>query len=351
MIINDIISLTEATTWRKNNDMKSLMTPSLSSYFRAPTTVAITTRQITTLSDRYNNNMYERKRGYSSSCCCCGILSTNSTSPSSFFVSRNNLSHHCHQSLQQHRLHRQLLLIGRGFVHTQGDGSTNSNDDNDGVVGIVDYFKLFDLQRRFGISLPVLKKRYLMLMTEYHPDKQQQRQQKEKENKDSDVIITAETITHAYKILQLPHTRASHLLELYDCPLTEYDNNNSDNGDGGDGEKEVQQQHLVGMDFLMNMMEWRERIENVVNNDNNSSSNNNSGGNRKVQDELRTISDETQLLQTECEELLKRLFDHDNNKDIGTVLDESEVQEGRKLTAQLQYWYRLKCILKEEMDI
>jgi len=80
-------------------------------------------------------------------------------------------------------------------------------------------------------------------------------------------------------------------------------------------------------------------------------SNNNSGGNRKVQDELRTISDETQLLQTECEELLKRLFDHDNNKDIGTVLDESEVQEGRKLTAQLQYWYRLKCILKEEMDI
>jgi len=80
-------------------------------------------------------------------------------------------------------------------------------------------------------------------------------------------------------------------------------------------------------------------------------SNNNSGGNRKVQDELRTISDETQLLQTECEELLKRLFDHDNNKDIGTLLDESEVQEGRKLTAQLQYWYRLKCILKEEMDI
>jgi len=364
MIPNDIISLIARTTKRKKNIIKSLTTTSLTSslfsYFGAPTTDVITRRQITTFSDRYNHNMYkyEKKRGYSSLCCCCDILSTKSSSPLSSFVFREKLSHHSHQSLQQQRLlqyhqHRQLLLIGRGFVHTQNDGSTNNNDDNDSVVGIVDYFKLFDLQRKFGIPLPELKKRYLMLMTEYHPDKQQQRQQKEKENNNSDDIITAEIITHAYKTLQLPHTRASHLLELLNCPLTEYDNNNnSDNDDGGDGEKEAQQQHLVGMDFLMDMMEWRERIENAVGNDDSSSSNNNSSGdNKKIQDELRTISEETQLLQTECEELLKHLFDYDNDKDIGTTLDENDVQEGRKLTAQLQYWYRLKCILKEEMDI
>jgi len=351
MIPNYIISLIEGTTRRKNNRMKSLITPSLTSsllsYFRAPTTDVITRRQITTFSDRYNHNMYkyEKKREYSKS-----------ASPLSSFVFREKLSYHSHQSLQQQRLlqyhqHQQLLLIGRGFFRTQSDGSTNSNHDNDGVVCIVDYFKLFDLQRKFGIPLPELKKRYLMLMTEYHPDKQQQRQKKEKENNNSDDIITAEIITHAYKTLQLPHTRASHLLELLNCPLTECDNNN--NSDGGDGEKEAQQQHLVGMDFLMDMMEWRERIENAVGNDDSSSSssNNSSGDSKKVQDELRTISEETQLLQTECEELLKHLFDYDNDKDIGTILDENEVQEGRKLTAQLQYWYRLKCILKEEMDI
>merc|ERR1712161_7675 len=93
----------------------------------------------------------------------------------SSFVFREKLSHHSyhsHQSLQQQRLlqyhqHRQLLLIGRGFFHTQSDGSTNSNHDNDGVVCIVDYFKLFDLQRKFGIPLPELKKRYLMDMMEW----------------------------------------------------------------------------------------------------------------------------------------------------------------------------------------
>merc|ERR1712238_48675 len=113
-------------------------------------TDVITRRQIATFSDRYNHNMYkyEKKREYSKS-----------ASPLSSFVFREKLSYQYHQ-------HQQLLLIGRGFFRTQSDGSTNSNHDNDGVVCIVDYFKLFDLQRKFGIPLPELKKRYLMLMTE-----------------------------------------------------------------------------------------------------------------------------------------------------------------------------------------
>ena len=99
---------------------------------------------------------------------------------------------------------------------------------------------------------------------------------------------------------------------------------------------------FVGMDFLMDMMEYRERIEDLVD----ANSNN-------KQDEFRTISKETRLLKEQCEESLKDLLDNNKNDDNNQLLldDDIKLQEARKLTAQLQYWYRLECTLKEEMDI
>ena len=107
----------------------------------------------------------------------------------------------------------------------------------------------------------------------------------------------------------------------------------------------------------MDMMEYRERIEDLVD----ANSNN-------KQDEFRTISKETRLLKNQCEESLKDLLDnndndgnnhnnnhHNNNNNTSVLLlledDDIKLQEARKLTAQLQYWYRLECTLKEEMDI
>ena len=122
------------------------------------------------------------------------------------------------------------------------------------------------------------------------------------------------------------------------------DNNNNDNNDNND------MSQFVGMDFLMDMMEYRERIEDLVD----ANSNN-------KQEEFRTISKETRLLKEQCEESLKDLLDHNNNddndNDNNTIVllllndDDNKLQEARKLTAQLQYWYRLECTLKEEMDI
>ena len=185
-------------------------------------------------------------------------------------------------------------------------------------------------------------------MTEYHPDKMRhhgQNKNQDNDNAQDKVLITAETITHAYETLRLPHTRACYLLGLLNCPLTEYDN---DNDGSGNSSQSQQQQQLVGMDFLMDMMEWRERIENVVTETTDDATSTSSQ--QKKKEELRVISEETSLLQNQCKQSLERLLDLNDDKNGYCVYDDDTLQEARKLTAQLQYWYRLECALREEMD-
>ena len=188
---------------------------------------------------------------------------------------------------------------------------------------LVDYFELFGLpSNNFSIDQSQMKQSYLKLMNEHHPDKQQQQQPTSDDN-----LLTAETITHAYQILKSPHTRALHWLELQGCPLGE-DSGNSNNNN--DDTSFTNQQDLVGMEFLMEIMEWREAIEDAGSD----------------QAKLEAIGAETQVLQHSCEQALADLID-------GTPMesDPATVQDARQLTAQLQYWHRLGKTLKEQLEV
>lgn len=291
------------------------------------------------------------------------ILSRHNTS-GDFSSSSSSLFHNAHE----HHLRRQQIQIQQHQQQRCFATTTAKYENDKEAVAVVDFFKLFGLPRKFGVRMSDLKGRYLKLMTEYHPDKQMHinininnnnQQNNKEQDDDNNNNITAETITHAYQTLQSPHTRACHWLELHDCPLMEYDNRNNKNEDSVDNNNNNNNNdfaganQLVGMEFLMDMMEWRERVEDAT---------------KHQQDKLKAISKETRVLQTECEESLERLLDvnvnvnvnvNDNvngegdgdEKDEEATFDEETLQEARKLTAQLQYWHRLERTLRDEMDI
>lgn len=144
-------------------------------------------------------------------------------------------------------------------------------------------------------------------MTEHHPDKQQHNES------DSDTLVTAETITHAYQTLSSPHTRAVHWLNIHGAELSEEDGN-----------------ELVGMEFLMDIMERREAIEDAGSD----------------QPQLEAIRAKSQMFQRDCETALEELL-----SEALVAVDDATLAEARKLTAQLQYWHRLETTLKEALEV
>lgn len=214
-----------------------------------------------------------------------------------------------------------------------GEGGGDSDDDVE-ADSAVDFFDLFGLNQNFGLDLSELKRTYLTLMTEHHPDKKIHQQQNA--NTEHDPSITAELITHAYQILKTPHTRALHWLEVNGCLLAEGSPASNRNNNEED-EDNANPQELVGMEFLMEMMEWREAIEDAG----------------ADQPKLVAIAKETQILHQTCETALEELLD-----DAGTStshadasVDEVTLQNARQLTAQLQYWHRLEQTLKDAMEV
>jgi DnaJ-domain-containing protein 1 len=211
--------------------------------------------------------------------------------------------------------------------------------------GIMDYFAIFDMPRRYDLDLKELKRRYLRLMTEYHPDKQQYQPQSvqvgEQLSSSSSSSLTAHDITNAYQILTEPHTRANHLLELIGHAILEDKKCHSTGGESSSSSSA-----LVGMDFLLQVLEWRERIETLAM----CSKYTADGipcscGSNDKDAELRKIWEETQTLQHHCEEELMELWNRNH------VMSDQELQQTRTLTAQLQYWHRLGTALREEMEL
>jgi len=179
-------------------------------------------------------------------------------------------------------------------------------------------------------------------MKEYHPDKQlHNTTTNNNDNDDSEQSITAETITHAYQTLKVPHTRALHWLELHGCPLLEDGPKRSERNDD-EPEDDANPQELVGMEFLMEIMEWREAIEDAGSD----------------QPKLEAIAEETRILQTKCETALKDLLveddvgvDVDVDVDVdGAIAKKATFSDARQLTAQLQYWHKLETTLKDAID-
>ena len=83
-----------------------------------------------------------------------------------------------------------------------------------------------------------------VLQAEAHPDRHSQADASQQQA----IADKASEITDAYAILKQPHLRATHLLELHGLPLNEET--------GGE---------VVGMDFLMDIMEVREELEEANN--------------------------------------------------------------------------------------
>ena len=206
---------------------------------------------------------------------------------------------------------------------------TRQFSSNDTTV-TMDYFELFGFSKgSFGIDQSKMKQNYLKLMIEFHPDKQIHQVEQQQDDDDDDGnkrSLSAETITHAYQILKKPHTRAQHWLELHGCELQEAkpDNNSDENSFANS-------QELVGMEFLMEIMEWREAIEDAV-------------GNNQI---LEALQDETRQLHQHCIRELEDLLDTNSDE----LPDEATLEDARKLTAQLQYWHRLETTLKEAIEV
>jgi molecular chaperone HscB len=199
---------------------------------------------------------------------------------------------------------------------SSSDDDHDHDHDNNTEDVILDSFQVLGLPRQFSISPETLKHSYRQLMTQYHPDKlahnttllnnnnitsEQQQRRQEVEQK-------ASQVTHAYQLLKEPHTRATHLLELLDHPLDE-----------------TSQTDLVGVEFLMHVMELRELVDNANQND-------------ALQEISKEIKGNIQPLLQE----LETAFDNNNKEDYTTAL---------RLSAQLQYWHRLETAIQEKMEV
>lgn len=103
-----------------------------------------------------------------------------------------------------------------------------------------DCFALLKTERRFDLDASQLHNTYKMLIAEHHPD----RYSLQGDLAVQEASMVASQITDAYTVLRYPHRRAKHLLCLLGAPLNE--EMSSDD---------------VGTDFLMDIMQMREEID------------------------------------------------------------------------------------------
>lgn len=171
---------------------------------------------------------------------------------------------------------------------------TTTNPDTDDTLQ--DAFRVFDLPHTFDIDLVKLKKVYLQMMEQSHPDKKQH-------NKSSlSGSLEASAITSAYDLLRAKHTRAIHLVEVLS------------------GES-FQEEIAVGNEFLMEVMELREEVDRSI-----------ETGNETML--RKAYVDNAERIEETC-----RL--------LGKAIDAMELEEASKQVAALQYWNRIDEAVQE----
>ncbi|KAG7362441.1 HSCB C-terminal oligomerization domain containing protein [Nitzschia inconspicua] len=266
-------------------------------------------------------------------------------------------------------------MDGGGDDDDDGDNDTIDDcsvNDNDNIMNentkVMDYFAIFGMPRQYDIDLKELKQRYLQLMNEYHPDKLNHQQQQNHHHhstmpQSSQQSLVANDITNAYQVLTESHTRANHLLELIGHPILEETKSSKSSSSSSSKSSSSSSVDLVGMDFLLQIMEWRERIETLAL----CSKHINDGipcscGSHDKNQELREMHQQTQALQRQCEDELSTIwhkgFDKNhNNESYDTDHDDDDddydqmLHQARTLTAQLQYWHRLDTAIREELEL
>eukprot|EP00977_Amphora_coffeiformis_P005969 scaffold1271_cov167-Amphora_coffeaeformis.AAC.4 len=163
-------------------------------------------------------------------------------------------------------------------------------------------FDVLGVPEKFKIDEGDLKKKYRKLMNEYHPDRNRQSAADEQD----EMRDKSSAVTQAYQELTSPHTRAAHLMALRGKPMDE-----------------TLSQSVVGMEFLMQVMEVREEVENVE-----------PGSDEGLRPLL--AENEKRIAET-CHDL-------ENAHEIG------DLDRALQLTARLQYWNRVTETIREKME-
>ena len=190
----------------------------------------------------------------------------------------------------------QASQAGRWLSASCRPESGSGNDDNT----TNDSFRIFDMPYSFNVDEKNLREIYREHMKKLHPDKHSQKSS----SIQVDLERQAAAVTNAYDTLKRPHVRATHLLELLGHPMEE----------SATGE-------LVGPDFLMDIMEIRQDIENITDDK----------ALRPLYESNKTRIDET------CHQLT-------------AAFEAKDMDKALQLTAQLQYWNRIHETLREKMD-
>lgn len=196
---------------------------------------------------------------------------------------------------------RNAVFVGRApYGRTSSCSSPQrENNDEEKDESSFDSFRVLGVPRRFGLSPEELKQSYRRLMAEYHPDRHTDKPLPERERIDG----IAARVTNAFQILKMPHTRATHLLELV-----------------GHRMEETSKSDLVGIEFLMQTMELRETVDSTK------------------PENLKSLWDETQQRINQVLEELDESF------------EDNDFQKAIKLSAQLQYWHRIETAIYEKME-
>lgn len=107
----------------------------------------------------------------------------------------------------------------------------------------MNYFELFDLPISFQINLQELKGKFYSLSRKYHPDFVAQ----ENENEKNTALEISSQINKAYKTFQQPEETIKYVLHLK-------------------GLLEEEEKYQLSSDFLMDMMELNENVEEAKSN-------------------------------------------------------------------------------------
>jgi len=105
-----------------------------------------------------------------------------------------------------------------------------------------DFFQLFELPLRFEIDNILLDQRYRDLQTQVHPDKFSHLSESEQRLS----VQWATRVNEGYQILRNPLARGRYLLSLQGVDTQEESNT------------------TMPLDFLMQQMEWREALQDVL---------------------------------------------------------------------------------------
>ena len=112
---------------------------------------------------------------------------------------------------------------------------------------IPNHFQILNLQEKFKIDEKLLKKNFLKLQREHHPDKLASSSSPSSSSSSSSVTITSSDINKAYKCLKTPIERGLYLIKLKDSS------------------KDLSELNIISnTDFLLDIYEFNEEFDEAI---------------------------------------------------------------------------------------